>query len=151
MFARVVARRLIHHRPCGGACCRGMRTMMTSASPLYVCIVFSLILFQRCLTRLVVVVLCASLASRSLPVTQVASVPALPSAIVPFCGDDAMGLMAVPKKKPSHQRRRERQHGHRLVEERKNPIVQYELQAHCCIFMFTPALIAVFLCVIEFP
>ena len=36
MFARVVARRLIHHRPCGGACCRGMRTMMTSVSPLYV-------------------------------------------------------------------------------------------------------------------
>ncbi len=39
MFARVVARRLIHHRPCGGACCRGMRTMMTSVSPLYVCFV----------------------------------------------------------------------------------------------------------------
>lgn len=37
---------------------------------------------------------------------------------------DSFQLMAVPKKKPSHARRRIRQHGQRLLEERKNPIVK---------------------------
>jgi hypothetical protein len=37
---------------------------------------------------------------------------------------DNFQLMAVPKKMPSHARRRIRQHGQRLLEERKNPIVK---------------------------
>ena len=41
---------------------------------------------------------------------------------------DNFQLMAVPKKKPSHARRRIRQHGQRLLEERKNPIVKCVLK-----------------------
>jgi hypothetical protein len=76
---------------------------------------------------------------RSLPrivtfISFTSSVPAVPTteiATEPSCGHghcesrQSFALMAAPKKKPSHARRRIRQHGQRLMEERKNPIVQY--------------------------
>jgi hypothetical protein len=57
-------------------------------------------------------------ASPALPKTEIATPTEEQSAIVPF------DLMAAPKKKPSHARRRTRQHGQRILEERKHPLVQ---------------------------